>query len=869
MPKEMPSSDGTTTLETFLFKIRDICRDHGVQMDELGNMYADLIYDDLLFLKHIPALISSGAFVLNKEELYRGTPLSATMPDNVLESIVSLRETPQMVGGLFDRVWKQLGRSSFASIFTNRLFPLCNILKTPLRDKYFPLLAAILDYTNKVKLEEHEDTDPYEYFTKDLKKAKSKYFGQFYTPAEVCWSCIEELAPKYGEIGLDPMAGTGKFMRIAASYIHKNEPTVSAADAFKNMRTVEIESQVYRQGKIAALLTYHSIPDDVHHRLGDSFELLSKEEEPVDFIAANPPYGGTITRFDEYYYTSVAGSGKKAKKVMNPDIKHPFAFIKKDTSVLALQLIVNKLKDGGRAAAIFNGTIMNNAHRDVMKWFLDTCDLRKVIVNPSGTFKCTGIETYSLIFWKGTPTTRVEYVEFGTGKVLGSFTRAELEARGLDIRPIFSTVSSDTSDVVYKTIEEICDVTKGTVQASKAIPGDFPIYSAAATVSTHNTFTHEGEAIIFVNGSRGPPLARVHYAKPGEKFSASSLVIVLKPKSDDISGKYLWYLLNLRKGAILKMFESSNMRETINTADFIKYSVPLPPRAVQDEIVATLDRIYAPGTTELADTLKMTDRAMDLVLASPSGTTLGPIVEAQRLIRKSAQMVADVKAQMVADVKAQMVAIVKSVGIRGFAQKKLSEACDISKGKRCLEAVSAGGYPYQDVAKISRMVAKYILDTPAVLTPRAMSIGRFVYVDEKCHPSDDMFIMNPKDGLHVKYLYYYCTLLLSAHFRESLHGVKPTIDYSVFDYTNITIPPLAFQEAVLTRLEALQSRLTALESLQKDSEENARFILESYLGAPAAGEEISAPVTAIGGAGTGPAPDEEDDSSDHSVISHA
>ena len=196
-------------------------------------------------------------------------------------------------------------------------------------------------------------------------------------------------------------------------------------------------------------------------------------------------------------------------------------------------------------------------------------------------------------------------------------------------------------------------------------------------------------------------------------------------------------------------------------------------------------------------------------------------MEAQRLIRKSAQMVADIKAQMAA--------IVKSVGSRGFSEKRLSEACDISKGKRCLEAVSDSGYPYYDVAKISRMVAKYILDTPAVLTPRVMSIGRFVYVDDKCHPSDDMFILKPTVGLHPKYLYYYCSLLLSAHFKESLHGVKPTIDYSVFDYTNITIPPLDFQTAVLTRLDAFQSQLAALESLQRQSEDNARFILESYL----------------------------------------
>jgi restriction endonuclease S subunit len=139
----------------------------------------------------------------------------------------------------------------------------------------------------------------------------------------------------------------------------------------------------------------------------------------------------------------------------------------------------------------------------------------------------------------------------------------------------------------------------------------------------------------------------------------------------------------------------------------------------------------------------------------------------------------------------------------GFPMVKLSDVCEVSKGKRCLVSVESGGYPYQDVAHISRMVEKCILDTPAVLTPRAMSIGRFIYTDEKCHPSDDMFILKPKDNLNAKYLYYYCLLNLSTKFKESLHGVKPTIDYSVFDYTHIIIPPIETQKEIVATLDRI------------------------------------------------------------------
>jgi hypothetical protein len=119
---------------------------------------------------------------------------------------------------------------------------------------------------------------------------------------------------------------------------------------------------------------------------------------------------------------------------------------------------------------------------------------------------------------------------------------------------------------------------------------------------------------------------------------------------------------------------------SISMGDIMDFPISLPPLSVQQEIVTTLDRIYNPGTTELADTLKMTDKAMDLVLANPGGATLEPIVETQRLIRKSAQMVADVKTQMVADVKAQMVAIMKSVGSRGFPTGKIGEYVSFMNG---------------------------------------------------------------------------------------------------------------------------------------------------------------------------------------------
>jgi hypothetical protein len=248
------------------------------------------------------------------------------------------------------------------------------------------------------------------------------------------------------------------------------------------------------------------------------------------------------------------------------------------------------LKTGGRAAIIFNATIMNDQHRDILKWFLENCNLYKIIVNPSGSFKCTGIETYSFIFTKGTPTQKIEYYEFETNKKLGELTLAQIEERGWDIRPIFQIKKLNVGNIVYKKLSEICSVEKGTIQATKAENGQYNCYSGAEDVATHNEAQFEGPAIIYVNGSSGSK-GRIHYAKPNEKFAATSLVQVLKTKDiSELNIQYLMYYFQINKSSILKLFESSNMRGTIQVDDLKALQIPLPPLPIQQEIVEALDK---------------------------------------------------------------------------------------------------------------------------------------------------------------------------------------------------------------------------------------------------------------------------------------
>jgi len=584
-----PVMDDKTSLEAFLLGIRDICRNKGAQMDENGNIYADLIYDDLLFLKELWSLVESGGFAMDIESVLKDTGIHDIKLDTIAS--LSLGDTSH-VNTVFNRMWSALQRSSLSSIF-DREFALKSILKDEkLKGQYLPILIALLDYTGKVHLVDHEDTDPYEYFTKELKKGKSKYFGQFYTPEILTESCVNEIKPLFGEIGLDPAAGTGKFMRTASKYISKNQPEHNEWDAYQHMRMVEIENKIYRQGILGTFIKYKKLPNMANQRKGNSFDLLIKEKEQVDYILANPPYGGTVDGFDEIYYDVTSEQkGKRLVKTttVKPEVVYPFEFVKKDTCVLFIQLCVNKLKYGGRAAVVFNATIMNDSHRDVIKWFLSKCNLYKMIVNPSGTFKCTGIETYSFIFTKGKPTEKIEYYDVVSGKKIGELSMAEIIERGWDIRPIFQAKNTSGGRYVFKKISELCTVEKGTIQATKAVEGQYNCYSGSETVYTHDEYNFVGPAIVYVNGSSGSK-GRIHYAKAGEKFAATTLVQVLKVRDTEISYiQYLKWFFILRKEYILKMFESSNMRGTIQVEDLINLEIPIPPLAIQQQIVEDIE----------------------------------------------------------------------------------------------------------------------------------------------------------------------------------------------------------------------------------------------------------------------------------------
>ena len=63
----------------------------------------------------------------------------------------------------------------------------------------------------------------------------------------------------------------------------------------------------------------------------------------------------------------------------------------------------------------------------------------------------------------------------------------------------------------------------------------------------------------------------------------------------------------------------------------------------------------------------------------------------------------------------------------------------------------------------------------------------------------------------------------------STGSAQPNVSTKNIESLTLPLPPIEFQESIIMRLNALQTQLTSLENLGKQAEDNARFILDSYL----------------------------------------
>lgn len=256
-----------------------------------------------------------------------------------------------------------------------------------MKDGY--LLRKIINLIDELSFSTKQDKEilhnTYESFLKTLQGAGNA--GEFYTPRALTDFVMEILQPKIGESIADFACGTGGFFTSAFDILKAQTQDTKDIKTLKDaFYGCELKSLPYMLCATNFLINGIEEPNLTH---GDAFSFGHfrdlADEKKFDIIAMNPPYGGSV-------------SSSTTSKFKNT------GFQSSETADLFVALILERLKNGGRAAVVLPDGFLfgdDNAKRNLKARLLNDFNLSLILRLPPGVFApYTSIATNVLFFEK-------------------------------------------------------------------------------------------------------------------------------------------------------------------------------------------------------------------------------------------------------------------------------------------------------------------------------------------------------------------------------------------------------------------------------------------------------------------------------------
>lgn len=421
----------------------------------------------------------------------------------------------------------------------------------------------------------------------------------------------------------------------------------------------------------------------------------------------------------------------------------------------------------------------------------------------------------------------------------------------------------------FKTIKDLCTVTKGITGISKAIEGEYPLVVTSEERKSHNEFQFDTNAVIVPlvssTGHGHASMKRIHYQEG--KFAVGSILCAIVPKDDTIlSSEFLYHYLNLNKERELVSRMKGMANVTLSIKEIEK--IPIPILTIQEqqnfvEYYSDIENHSNDISTEITQQLELIKNlrqaflreAMQGVLVSNetsdniTGTDLFAEIQA-----KKAQLVEEKKIK-----KPKPLAPVSEEGIPfdipvNWSFIKLNEICSlitcgyastpkyVSEGGVFISAknVKPFNFKYSDEKKISfELFNKLRLNVKPerndlLITRVGAGIGETAMID-----SDEEFaiyvsltLVKTICVINKFYLYYF----------NSPMGLKNAVEYTtgkkssqgnlnvenVRDFI-VPLPPLEIQERIVAKLDELMSYCDALEEQIKQSKQTNELLLQQVL----------------------------------------
>lgn len=137
----------------------------------------------------------------------------------------------------------------------------------------------------------------------------------------------------------------------------------------------------------------------------------------------------------------------------------------------------------------------------------------------------------------------------------------------------------------YKTLKQLCTITKGKTGIQKAVKGEYPLVVTSEERKSHNEFQFNANAVIVPlvsgTGHGHASIKRIHYQEG--KFALGSILCAIIPKDqDEINSQFLYYYLNLvkEKELVGRMKGMANVTLPIKEIE----KIPIPVMSIEEQL---------------------------------------------------------------------------------------------------------------------------------------------------------------------------------------------------------------------------------------------------------------------------------------------
>ena len=274
-----------------------------------------------------------------------------------------------------------------------------------------------------------------------------------------------------------------------------------------------------------------------------------------------------------------------------------------------------------------------------------------------------------------------------------------------------------------------------------------------------------------------------YYDKP---FSHKNEMWSYYSENKNISIKYVYYFLKQQEPYFQKVASKMQMPQ-IAIPDTEKYIIPIPPLAVQEEIVRILDKF----------------------------TTLEAELEAELDCRKR-------QYEYYRNQLLSLDVLIREQRLDKVEYKALSEVAEIRRGKRLVksELSTSGNYAvYQNSMIPLGYYSKSNVSEGTTFVISAGSAGEIGYSPNRFWAADDVYYFIFTDGVCSKYVYYFLLIKQQSIKRQVRRASVPRLSKSAFEKLKIPIPSLAEQQRIVSILDKFEALTTSIsEGLPKEIE---------------------------------------------------